>query len=126
MADKLSDLAKVDTQKLNDVKEKASDLLDSTSSRLDSDLQALREDITKLTASVTNLVTNQAATARSTVLGVVGDAQDRAMDTAADARNRVNAATADFEAAIERNPLLAVAAALVAGLFVGVLSRPRR
>ncbi|HEX8077201.1 MAG TPA: hypothetical protein VF511_05255 [Chthoniobacterales bacterium] len=94
--------------------------------RLDADMKALRDDITKLTASVTDLLKSQASTAQSRVLDAVSDARDRMTDTAADARERVNTATADLEAAIERNPLIAVVTALIAGLFMGVLSRPKR
>ena len=113
------------TEFATDVGKKASDAANDIGTQFDRDLGALREDVTKLTASVTDLVKNQASTARTTVLGVVGDARDRAVDQASDARERVTAATADFESMIERNPLLAVGAALMAGLFVGVLSRPR-
>ena len=114
------------TNQFNDLKQTASAVTDDAGSRLDSDLKTIREDITKLTATVTDLVKSQAATARSSVLGVMDDARGKVTDTASDARDRVATAATDLEATIERNPLLAVTAALVAGLFVGVLSRPRR
>lgn len=114
------------TEQFEDVKQKAGDILDDTSGRLEADLKTLREDLTKLTSSVSDLVKAQTASATSTVMGVVGDARDRITDHAADARERVGAATADLEAVIERNPLIAIVAALIAGLFMGILSRPRR
>ena len=114
------------TDKLDDVKLKASEVLQETSAGLDAELKSLREDLAKLTTSVSELVKTQTTSAASTVLGAVGDARERLTDHASDARERVTAATADLEAVIERNPLIAIVAALIAGLFMGVLSRPRR
>lgn len=114
------------TDQFNDLKQTGSAVANDTGSRFDSDLKALRDDISSLTASVGDLVKSQASTARSTVLGVMDDARGKVTDTAYDARDRVASAASDLETTIERNPLLAVTAALVAGLFVGVLSRPRR
>ena len=110
----------------DDVKQKATDAVDDTSGRLDADLKTLRDDISKLTSSVSELMKTQASTATSAVMGAVGDARERLTDHASDARERVSAATADLEAVIERNPLIAIVAALIAGLFMGILSRPRR
>ena len=119
MTDKIS-------KDIDDVTQKPNDLLGDASGRLETDIKALREDLTKLTSSVSDLVKTQAASATSTVMGAVGDARDRLSDHATDARERVSAATADLEAVIERNPLIAIVAALIAGLFMGILSRPRR
>jgi ElaB/YqjD/DUF883 family membrane-anchored ribosome-binding protein len=105
---------------------KAADILRDSGDRLSADLGALREDISRLTTSVADLVKGQTAGATASVMGVMGDARDRVSDTASDARERVSAATADLEAVIERNPLIAIVAALIAGLFMGILSRPRR
>ena len=107
------------TRLTGDVTRKAGEAAGEIGSQVERDFAALRDDVTKLTASVADLVKAQ------TVLGVVGDARDRALDHASDARERVTAATADLESVIERNPLLAVGAALMAGMFMGVLSRPR-
>ena len=114
------------TDKIEAVKQQTDDLLGDTSSRLDADLKALRDDISKLTSSVSDLMKSQTASATSAVMGVMGDAKDQLTDHATDARERVSAATADLEAVIERNPLIAIVAALIAGLFMGILSRPRR
>ena len=114
------------TDKIEDVKQKADELLGNAGGRLDADLKALREDITKLTSSVSDLMKTQTVSATSAVMGVVGDAREKLTDHATDARERVSAATADLEAVIERNPLIAIVAALIAGLFMGILSRPRR
>lgn len=114
------------TDKIEAVKQQAESLLGDTNGRLDADLKALRDDISKLTSSVSELMKTQTASATSAVMGVVGDAKDKLTDHATDARERVTAATADLEAVIERNPLIAIVAALIAGLFMGILSRPRR
>ena len=114
------------TDKIEAVKQRADELLGDAGGRLDADLKALREDITKLTSSVSDLMKTQTASATSAVMGEVGDAREKLTDHATDARERVSAATADLEAVIERNPLIAIVAALIAGLFMGILSRPRR
>jgi ElaB/YqjD/DUF883 family membrane-anchored ribosome-binding protein len=111
---------------LDKTKARAADLLNDASDRFSADLSALRDDVTRLTTSVSDLVKSQAAGATSTVMGMMGDARERVNDSASDARERVTAATADLEAVIERNPLIAIVAALIAGLFMGILSRPRR
>ena len=110
----------------SDARQKAGELASDASGRLDTDLKALREDITKLAASVTDLVKGQASTASSTMMGVVSDTRDRMTDHATDARDRVSAATADLESVVERNPLVAITIAMLAGLFMGIMARPRR
>ena len=90
------------------------------------DFAALRDDITKLTSSVTELVRTQALTTTSTVLDAVDVAQQIFSNGAAEAQNRIRGATSDFEAAIERNPLVAVLTALSAGLLIGMVGGIRK
>ncbi|MBV8849870.1 MAG: hypothetical protein JOZ16_09850 [Methylobacteriaceae bacterium] len=115
---------------------------------MNADLATLREDFAKLSSSVADLVKLQANQASAAMRGAIGDARDRIasttadakdrlaghaadaqgriMDKAVDAQDRFMAATADFETAIERNPLVAVLIALFIGLLMGTLSRSRR
>lgn len=90
------------------------------------DVAALRDDITKLASSVSELMRTQALTTTSTVLDAVDDAQQKVSDGAAVAQNRIRGAASDFEAAIERNPLVAVLTALSAGLLIGMVGGIRK
>jgi ElaB/YqjD/DUF883 family membrane-anchored ribosome-binding protein len=105
-------------QDLKPVKEASQDFV--------ADFVALRDDITKLTASVTELVRAQALTTTSTVLDAVDGVQQKFSTGAAEAQNRIRGATSDFEAAIERNPLVAVLTALSAGLLIGMVGGIRK
>ena len=90
------------------------------------DLASLRKDISKLTDSVSELMRARASSATASVLGVVDDVRRKITDTAADTQNRVGAVSADLESVIERNPITAVIVAGLAGLLIGMWSRPRR
>jgi ElaB/YqjD/DUF883 family membrane-anchored ribosome-binding protein len=103
---------------LKPVKEASQDLA--------ADFAALRDDITKLTSSVSELVRTQALTKTSTVLDAVDGAQQKLSNGAAEAKNRIRDATSDLEAAIERNPLVAVLTALSAGLLIGMVGGTRK
>jgi ElaB/YqjD/DUF883 family membrane-anchored ribosome-binding protein len=103
---------------LNPVKEASQDFA--------ADFAALRDDITKLTSSVTELVRTQSLTTTSTVLDAVDGAQQKFSNGAAEAQNRIRGAVSDFEAAIERNPLVAVLTALSAGLLIGMVGGMRK
>jgi ElaB/YqjD/DUF883 family membrane-anchored ribosome-binding protein len=93
---------------------------------LAADFAALREDVTKLTSSVTELARKQASATTSTVAGAVDGARQKLSDTAAEAQNRLREAGSDFEGMIERNPMVAMLAALSAGLMIGMMSAARR
>ena len=90
------------------------------------DLAALRDDISRLTDSVSELVRAQASATTKTMLGVVDTAREKIASKASEAQDRVSAASADVEARIERNPLMAVFIAAMAGLLIGMLCRPRK
>ncbi len=94
----------------------------STSQDPSADLQALRDDVAKLSASFADYVRTQTEGAANTVLGAVDSARGRITETATKAKDRVTDVSADIETTIERNPLAAVLIALVAGIFVGMLS----
>jgi ElaB/YqjD/DUF883 family membrane-anchored ribosome-binding protein len=90
---------------------------------LSDDFAAVRNEIAKLTTIVTDLVKGQASSAASTVVDTVDQARQKVAETASDAQYRLKSATGDIEASIERNPVTAVMIALVAGVFVGLLTR---
>jgi ElaB/YqjD/DUF883 family membrane-anchored ribosome-binding protein len=90
------------------------------------DFASLREDITKLTSSVSELARAQASATASTVMDTVESAQQKFSEGASEAQNRLRGAGSDIEAMIERNPLVAMLAALSAGLLIGMMSGTRR
>jgi ElaB/YqjD/DUF883 family membrane-anchored ribosome-binding protein len=90
------------------------------------DLAALRDDVTKLTSSVSEFIRTQTAATTSTVFDAVDNARQKISDTASKAQDRVAGASTDLETTIERNPLVAVLIAMVAGILVGLLSRGRK
>jgi ElaB/YqjD/DUF883 family membrane-anchored ribosome-binding protein len=90
------------------------------------DLAALRDDVAKLSSSVSDFIRSQTAATTNTVADAVDNARQKISDTASKAQDRVAGASTDLEATIERNPLAAVLTALVAGIFVGLLSRGRK
>jgi ElaB/YqjD/DUF883 family membrane-anchored ribosome-binding protein len=90
------------------------------------DLAALRDDITKLTTSVADIARTQASAATTTVMEAVEGARQKFSDGAAGAQHQLRGVGSDIEAAIERNPLVAVLIALSAGLLIGMMSGARR
>jgi ElaB/YqjD/DUF883 family membrane-anchored ribosome-binding protein len=90
------------------------------------DLAALRDDVTKLTSSVSEFIRTQTAATTNTVFDAVDNAWQKISDTASKAQDRVAGASTDLETTIERNPLVAVLTAMVAGILVGLLSRGRK
>ncbi|HUI21137.1 MAG TPA: hypothetical protein VLZ74_08840 [Methylocella sp.] len=90
------------------------------------DLAALRDDIAKLSSSVSELLRAQTAATTNAVTDVVDNARQKISDSAGKAQDRVASASTDLETAIERNPLMAVLLALVAGIVVGLVSRGRK
>jgi ElaB/YqjD/DUF883 family membrane-anchored ribosome-binding protein len=90
------------------------------------DFAVLRDDIAKLTRCVSELVRDKASTATSTVMDAVDDTRRRLSDRAAEAQNQLRGAGSDIETMIERNPLVAVLAALSAGLLIGMMSGARK
>ena len=89
------------------------------------DLAALRQDIARLAETMSELVQHQTQAAGHRVSEAVGDAREKLASTAADAQNRICAASQEIEASIGRNPLTAVLLAFAAGMSLGWLSRPR-
>jgi ElaB/YqjD/DUF883 family membrane-anchored ribosome-binding protein len=93
---------------------------------LAADFAALRDDVTKLTSSVTELARRQASATTSTVMDTVDGTRQKLSDTTAEAQNRLREAGSDLEGMIERNPMVAILAALSAGLMIGMMSGARR
>ncbi|MDE2578925.1 MAG: hypothetical protein KGL46_08985 [Hyphomicrobiales bacterium] len=108
------------------------------------DVAALKADVARLSQTLADLVKNQtnqasaafydaservssaASDARDRISSAASDVRDKLADSASDARDRLGAVSGDLEATIERNPLMAVIAALIAGIFVGMMSRGSR
>jgi ElaB/YqjD/DUF883 family membrane-anchored ribosome-binding protein len=91
-----------------------------------SDLAQLRDDIADLTSSVSKFIHSQTTATTNTVYDAVDNARLKISDTAAKTQDRVAAASTDLETTIERNPLMAVLVAMIAGITVGMLSRSRK
>jgi ElaB/YqjD/DUF883 family membrane-anchored ribosome-binding protein len=72
---------------------------------------------------VSELVRTQTAATTSPVFDAVDNARQKISNTASTAQDRVAGASTDLETTIERNPPVAVLIAMVAGVFVGLLSR---
>src|SRR5262245_28749844 len=84
------------------------------------DLAALRNDVAKLTSSVSEFMRTQAAATTNTVFDAVDNTRQKLSDTASKAQDRMAGASKDLERTIERNPLVAVLIAMMAGLFIGM------
>ncbi|HWG06766.1 MAG TPA: hypothetical protein VG271_17295 [Beijerinckiaceae bacterium] len=93
---------------------------------ISADLANLRADVAKLTATVTDLLKHQASFAQDRVMGAVDSAREQITNSAADAQQRVRSASAELESAIERNPLAAVAVAMLCGWVLGRMGRDNR
>ena len=98
---------------------------EDTSGDLAADLATLRQDVAQLAETMSKLVQHQTQAAGHRVSEAVDDVKDKIANTAADAQNRVRAASGEIEACIERNPLTSVLIALGIGMSLGLLSRSR-
>ncbi len=87
------------------------------------DLAALREDIARISASLVDLLHDKTTNG---VFDAVDSAKQKFSDKAAEAQDKVNSISNDLESAIERNPLVAVLLAALAGFIIGMLSRSRK
>jgi ElaB/YqjD/DUF883 family membrane-anchored ribosome-binding protein len=108
-------------QKMNEFGDNVSEVADTLSVGLNS----LRNDISRLTDTVSDLVRKEAESARSRVMDAVDTAKTQLSGSASAAQQRVQSASADLEASIERNPLAAVLIALGIGVALGLVTRPR-
>jgi ElaB/YqjD/DUF883 family membrane-anchored ribosome-binding protein len=108
----------------------AAEAMDSASS----DLRALRNDLNNLTETVTKFISqagNEAAkSAReitSNVAGQVGgiasDMADRSADIAASATHQAKTFATELENMARRNPLGAIAGAVMIGVMIGMMGR---
>ena len=101
-------------------------LRDEAAQDFAADLAALRADIAKLTTSVAKMAKAETAAKTDSFHDAVDAARRKLSDGATDAKDRLSGASSDLEATIERNPLIAVLVAMVAGLVIGLLSRGRK
>lgn len=97
--------------------------LEDASKDFAADLSALRDDVAKLTASVAKIVRAEASAKTDTLYSAMDSAKAKLNDHASDTKDRLKGASADLEASIERNPLMAVLIALATGLVIGLISR---
>jgi ElaB/YqjD/DUF883 family membrane-anchored ribosome-binding protein len=86
------------------------------------DLSSLRDDVAKLSSSLSEFIRTQTTTTTNTVVDAVANARQKIFDTASKAQDRVARTGTDLETTIERNPLVAVLIAMVAGIFVGMVA----
>jgi ElaB/YqjD/DUF883 family membrane-anchored ribosome-binding protein len=100
------------------------------------DLQALRTDLNRLKDTVSNFMmqatreaTKSAREVSSNVVDRVGDVADdiarRGSGMAATATEQVSSVTSEFENMVRRNPIGAMAGAVVVGILIGALGRRR-
>ncbi len=87
------------------------------------DLAALRDDVAKLSSSVSGFIRSQTAATTNTVFDAVDNTRQKISDTASRTQDRVAGASTELETTIERNPLMAVLVAMIAGILMGMLSR---
>ena len=85
------------------------------------DLAAVRKDVARLAETMSELVQHQTQAAGLRVSGVLEDAGSKIASTAADAQDRVRAASVDIEAGIERHPLTALLIAFGIGMSLGMI-----
>ena len=96
--------------------------LEETSKDFTADLASLRDDVAKLSSSLSEVIRTHSAATTNTVFDAVNNARQKISDTASKAQDRVARASTDLETTIERNPLVAVLIAMVAGIFVGMVA----
>jgi ElaB/YqjD/DUF883 family membrane-anchored ribosome-binding protein len=89
------------------------------------DLATLRGDVARLAERIGELAQNGKRAAGIRFNDAVGDAQDRIGNTAANAQSHIRAAGSEFEASIDRNPLMAMAIAFGIGIAFGMANRSR-
>jgi ElaB/YqjD/DUF883 family membrane-anchored ribosome-binding protein len=96
-----------------------------TSEDITADLASLRADVARLSDSISALMQNQARGAARHVSDAVDDAKASFASTAAEVRSRVNTASGEIEASIERNPLTAMLIAFGVGMALGMMTSSR-
>ncbi|MCZ8147589.1 MAG: hypothetical protein O9325_07050 [Roseomonas sp.] len=89
------------------------------------DLAALRQDVARLSESIAALLQSQSQGAAQRVTDAVEDARAKLAGTAADVKSLANAAGADIEASVARNPLTAMLISFGLGMALGMMSRSR-
>ena len=92
---------------------------EDTSDELRAELNALRSDLAALVDTVKEMGREGADSALHAAKDAVDDAKKRLKMTAAEARERGEAAAADVEALVTRHPIGAIFAALGIGFILG-------
>jgi ElaB/YqjD/DUF883 family membrane-anchored ribosome-binding protein len=110
----------------------ASEAVDTASS----DMQSLRTDLNRLKDTVSTFMaqaaqeaTKSAREVSSNVVGRFGDVADdiarRGSAMASTATEQANSAVSEFESMVRRNPMGAMAGAVMVGILIGALGRRR-
>ena len=103
-------------------------------SRDDADLTELREDLNNLNETVAKLLSKARGDAARSVRenttsltdrisSMAGDLAEKSSNAASAATNQAKTFAAEFESVTHRNPLGALAGALLVGILIGMLGR---
>jgi ElaB/YqjD/DUF883 family membrane-anchored ribosome-binding protein len=110
----------------------ASDAVDAGSNDLQTlrtDLNRLKDTVSTFMTQVTRETTKSAREMSSNVVGRVGDVADdiarKGGAMASTATDQASAFVSEFESMVRRNPMGAVAGAVMAGIVIGALGRRR-
>jgi ElaB/YqjD/DUF883 family membrane-anchored ribosome-binding protein len=99
----------------------ASDALNSASS----DLQALRDDLNSLRDTMTTFMSEVSTEAMRSARDVSSAVADTGAKVASDAAQRGKSLANDLEDVARRNPLGAIAGAVMVGVLIGMMGRRR-
>jgi ElaB/YqjD/DUF883 family membrane-anchored ribosome-binding protein len=110
----------------------AGDAVDAASGDLQSlktDLNRLKDTVSTFMAQATQEATKSAREVSSNVVGRFGDVADdvarRSSAMASTATEQANSAVSEFESMVRRNPMGAMAGAVMVGILIGALGRRR-
>jgi ElaB/YqjD/DUF883 family membrane-anchored ribosome-binding protein len=102
------------------------DNVESATAAIGADLAALRSDVARLAEKIGELAQQGKQAAKNHFAEAFGEAQDKIVNSAANAQSQIRVAGSDLEASIERAPLIAMAVAFGIGLGLGMMSHSRR
>jgi ElaB/YqjD/DUF883 family membrane-anchored ribosome-binding protein len=109
------------TDALRRGKEGLSDAASMLASDVSSDLESLRRDLNNLKDTVSRFISRAGVVSSS----VAGDLAESGANVASAARDQAKTFTSELEIMGRRNPLGAMAAAMMVGMLIGLVSRRR-
>jgi ElaB/YqjD/DUF883 family membrane-anchored ribosome-binding protein len=109
------------TDALRRGKEGLSDAASMLASDVSSDLESLRRDLNNLQDTVSRFISRAGVVSSS----VAGDLAESGANVASAARDQAKTFTSELEIMGRRNPLGAMAAAMMVGMLIGLVSRRR-